>query len=214
MRVLDCEQYSLQWWKSRAGVPTASNADRILTATGKPSTSADAYIAELVDEIVRPQLERSQDEQAAAFAGNRHTERGHAFEPKAAAWHQLVTGLNSRPVGMVFRDDGKAACSPDRLIGDFGGLEIKAPEGKKHALWMIQNRLPDEHKQQVHYSLAVSGLAFWDFVSYCPGYKPFRVRVEPDDYTEKMAAAIDDFVSRLDAAKEQFTDYITQQKAA
>lgn len=214
MRVVDCEQYSPGWWKARAGVPTASNADRILTATGKPSASADAYIAELIDELVRPQTERSQDEQAAAFGGNRHTERGHDLEPKAAAWHALVTGLQSRSVGMVFRDDGKAACSPDRLIGDRGGVEIKAPEGKKHALWMIQNKLPDEHKQQVHYSLAVSGFSFWDFVSFCPGYKPFMIRVTPDDYTEKMAAAIDDFVTRLEAAKEQFTDYINEQKAA
>lgn len=214
MRVVDCEQYSPEWWRMRAGVPTASNADRILTATGKPSSSADAYIAELIDELVRPQTERPQDEQAAAFGGNRHTDRGHDLEPKAAAWHALVTGLQSRSVGMVFRDDGMAACSPDRLIGDRGGVEIKAPEGKKHALWMIQNKLPDEHKQQVHYSLAVSGLSFWDFVSYCPGYKPFMVRVIPNDYTEKMAAAIDDFVTRLEAAKEQFTDYINEQKAA
>lgn len=214
MRVLECEQYSPEWWQARAGVPTASCADRILTATGKPSSSADAYIAELVDEIVRPQWERSQEEQAASFGGNRHTERGNAFEPKAAAWHQLVTGLRSRPVGMVFRDDGRAACSPDRLVGDRGGLEIKAPEGKKHALWMIQNKLPDEHRQQVHFSLAVSGLDFWDFVSFCPGYKPFKVRVMPDDYTEKMAAAIDDFVTRLEAAKAKFTDYINEQKAA
>ena len=212
MLILDCEQYSTEWWAARAGIPTASGADRILTAGGKPSSSADAYIAELVDEVVRPIPERSQDERAGTFSGNRHTERGHELEPKAAAWHHLVTGLHSRPVGLVLRDSRDAACSPDRLIGDRGGLEIKAPEGKKHALWMIQGVLPAEHRQQVHFSLAVTGLDFWDFVSYCPGYKPFRVRVTPDNYTEKMAAAIDDFVIRLDAAKAQFIDYINEQK--
>ena len=214
MLILDCEQYSPEWWAARAGVPTASNADRILTATGKPSASADAYIAELVDEVVRPIPERSQDEQAGTFSGNRHTERGHELEPKAAAWHHLVTGLHSRPVGLVLRDSRDAACSPDRLIGDRGGLEIKAPEGKKHALWMIQGELPAEHRQQVHFSLAVTGLDFWDFVSFCPGYKPFRVRITPDDYTEKMAEAIDDFVIRLGTAKAQFIDYINEQKVA
>lgn len=212
MRIVECEQYSVDWWAQRAGIPTASNADRILTATGKPSASADAYIAELVDELVRPVLDRPQDEQA--FGGNRHTERGHAMEPKAAAWHRIVTGLESVPVGGVVRDDGKAWCSPDRLVTGGGGIEIKAPEGKKHALWMIQNRLPDEHKQQVHFSLAVTRLPWWDFVSYCPGYKPFRVRVEPDDYTQKMAEAIDAFVIRLESAKAQFIDYITIREAA
>lgn len=210
MRVLDCDQYSPEWWAARAGVPTASNADRIITAAGKPSASANAYMAELIDELVRPQSERPQEEQG--FSGNRHTERGNMLEPKARAWHRLVTGLESREVGMVFRDDGLAACSPDCLIGDDGGLEIKAPEGKKHALWMIEGGLPSEHKQQVHFSLAVSGLSYWDFMSYCPGYKPFRVRVEPDEYTAKVSAAIDDFVSRLAEAKEKFTDYLNYNK--
>lgn len=211
MRVLECEQYSPEWWAARCGLPTASNADRIVTATGKPSSSATAYMAELIDELVRPLDEREQDEQEAQFRGNRHTERGKALEPKAAAWHALVTGLASRPVGLVLRTDGMAACSPDRLIGDRGGLEIKAPEGKKHALWMIEEKLPDEHKQQVHFSLAVSGLAFWDFVSYCPGYKPFRVRVEPDGYTATVAKELDAFVTKLQAHKQNlFIDYIAR----
>lgn len=213
MFVVDCEQYSAEWWAARRGLPTASNADRIITATGKPSSSATGYMAELIDELVRPIEERDQAEQEAQFRGNRHTDRGNELEPKAAAWHALVTGLESHPVGLVLRDDGMAACSPDRLVGARGGLEIKAPEGKKHALWMIENKLPDEHKQQVHFSLAVSELDFWDFVSFCPGYKPFRIRVCPDEYTALVSKEIDAFVSRLAAAKDQFIDYITRKAA-
>ena len=89
MRILDVPQYSPEWWSARAGVPTASNADRILTAAGKPSSSQAAYMAELIDEIVRPRDERSSDEQA--FSGNRHTERGNELEPKTRAWHSLVS---------------------------------------------------------------------------------------------------------------------------
>lgn len=215
MRILDVPQYSPEWWAARAGVPTASNADRILTAAGKPSSSQSAYMAELIDEIVRPRDERPSDEQS--FGGNRHTERGNELEPKARAWHSLVTGQEIKEVGMIFRDDGLVACSPDGLIVGpdgvpLGGGEYKAPEGKKHVLWMIENKLPDEHKQQVHFSLAVSGLPFWEFVSHCPGYKPFRIRVTPDDYTAKMAAEIDAFAIKLKAAKEQFIDYINARK--
>lgn len=209
MRILECDQYSPEWWRTRSGLPTASGGDRLLTATGKPSASADAYMAELIDELVRPLDLRSDEERDASFRGNRHTERGNALEPCARDWHALVTGMRSRQVGMILRDDGLAACSPDSLIGDRGGLEIKAPEGKKHALWVIGGKLPDEHKQQVHFSLAVSGLDFWDFVSYCPGYVPFHVRVKPDEYTQAMTKAIDDFVTRMEKTKQLlFSDYI------
>lgn len=215
MRILECEQYSPEWWRERSGIPTASNSDRILTASGKPSSSADGYMAELIDELVRPLDLRTDDEREATFKGNRHTERGNALEPRAREWHALITGLPSRQVGMILRDDGLAACSPDSLIGDRGGLEIKAPEGKKHALWVIGGKLPDEHKQQVHFSLAVSGLDFWDFVSYCPGYMPFYVRVTPDAYTKTMADEVDKFVARMGAIKQRlFIDYIENVRIA
>lgn len=218
MRTLDCEQYTPEWWKARVGIPTASGADKIITASGKPSSSADAYIAELIDNCVRPLDSRSQDEQDAAFKGNRHTERGHELEPKARDFYAFTTGATVRQVGMILRDDELASCSPDGIVtlpdGTEGGLEIKAPEGKKHVLWMMNRGLPDEHKQQVHYSLAVSGLAFWDFMSICPGYKTFRVRVTPDDYTIKVAAALDAFIARLEAYKAEFIDYLPRKEQA
>jgi hypothetical protein len=218
MRIIECEQYSPEWWAARAGLPTASNADRIITASGKPSASADAYIAELIDEVVRPLDQRSREEQAAAFQGNRHTDRGNAYEPKAREWHRLVTGAKVREVGLIISADGRTACSPDVLVladkGLQGGAEFKAPEGKKHVLWMLEGGLPKEHRQQVHFSLATSDLDFWDFVSYCPGYKPFKVRVTPDDYTETLRGLIDGFCDRLAKAKEQFIDYLPIQEAA
>lgn len=214
MRILDCEQYSAEWWAARAGVPTASEAERILTASGKPSASQPVYMGELIDDLVRPRQEREEEERR---FDNSHTRRGREHEPKARAWHSLVTGFDTIEVGMIFRDDGLVGCSPDALIVDkdgkpIGGGEFKAPEGKKHAYWMVEGKLPDEFKQQVHFSLVVSGLPFWDFVSFCPGYKPFRIRVTPDDYTAKMAAEIDAFVIKLQVAKEKFIDYINQRK--
>lgn len=219
MRLIECEQYSPEWWRFRTGLPTASNGDRIVTATGKPSTSADGYIAELIDELVRPLDQRSEEERGAVFGGNRHTDRGNTLEPKAREWYRIVTGAQIRQVGLIIRDDGAAACSPDLIVLrnglPVGGAECKAPEGKKHALWMLQGGLPNEHKQQVHFSLAVSGFEFWDFVSHCPGYKPFRVRTEPDAYTKLVSAAIDDFAARMTKAKaELFADYLPQLKEA
>lgn len=214
MRLHDIEQGSSEWFDLRAGLPTASEFSRIVTATGKPSASADAYIAELIDEIVRPLSTRSQEEQAAQFSGNRHTERGHDLEPKARKWFEFVHGVTLEAGGFVTNDDGTAGCSPDALIREAGslaaGAEVKAPEGKKHVLWMMDGGLPDEHKQQVHGSMAVTGLDMWWFISYCPGYKPFAVRVDRDSYTDLMATQLAAFAERKQKALEQFTDYLPE----
>lgn len=218
MILLDMDQGTPEWTAVRQGVPTASCFSNIVTPGGKPSASADAYAAELIDQVVRPMAERDQSEQAAQFSGNQHTERGHRYEPKARAWFSFVTGLDARQVGFVLNDSRTLGCSPDSLIfaGDdpVEGLEIKAPEGKKHALWMLQDRLPDEHKQQVHGSMVVTGLRAWHFVSYCPGYKPFRVRVEWNEYTDKVAGALASFTKRLGDARAQFALYLPQKQAA
>lgn len=207
MILLDCQQGTPEWFAIRRGLPTASQFSRIVTASGKPSSSQDALIGELIDELVNPNSDYG-------FDGNSHTARGKELEPKARNWYRFVTGSNVVEVGFVLRDDRLIGCSPDSIVDDCGGMEIKAPEGKKHVMWMLDGALPEEHKQQVHGSLAITGLDFWDFVSYCPGYKPFRVRVLPDKYTEIMRKELDAFVARLEKAKAQFVDYIGLRKAA
>lgn len=209
MLLHDVEQGSLEWFALRAGVATASEFSRIVTASGKQSASADAYIAELIDEIARPMASRSQEEQATVFSGNRHTERGHLLEPKAKAWLEFVLGKEFLPGGFITSDDGLLGCSPDaRLDGE--GCEFKAPEGKKHVLWMMGGGLPDEHKQQVHGSMVVTGERRWNFLSYCPGYAPFHVVVEWDSYTDAMAKILDEFNKKHAAARAAFIDYLPE----
>jgi hypothetical protein len=211
MKLLDVAQGSPDWFAARLGIPTASHASEILTRGGKASASQAAYMGLLIDECVHPDAEP-------AFTGNRHTERGNALEPQARDWYRLVTRQDVRQVGFVLSDDGLAGCSPDSLIYVDGtprkGLEIKAPEGKKHAAWMIAGVVPDEHMAQVHMSMVVTQLQEWDFMSYCPGYKPFKVAVDWDEYTDKMAAELKAFTVRLAAAKAKFIDYIPERRAA
>lgn len=205
----EVEQNTVEWFALRAGVSTASEFSRIVTASGKPSASADAYIAELIDEIARPMESRSEEEQSAQFTGNRHTERGHALEPKARAWVEFVTGRKLSDGGFITTTDGMLGCSPD-AIGIAEGHEIKAPEGKKHVLWMMDGGLPDEHKQQVHGSMVVTGLRRWRFSSYCPGYKPLSIVVQWDAYTDTMAKLLAEFTTKHMAARAAFIDYLPE----
>lgn len=211
MRIIDCQQHTVEWYDARLGVPTASEFGDIITPkTGKLSASADAYIDRLIDEIVRPDVERG-------WAGNRHTERGNLLEPDARELYAFMReDAKLRQVGFIVRDDGRAGCSPDSLVeadddGE-GGLEIKCPDGPTHIGYLRAGTLPDKYKPQVHGSLVITGRSWWDFMSYCPGYKPLIVRVTPDDYTRKLADCLDEFLDRLDAAKAQFIE--PQRRAA
>lgn len=193
----DLRQGTPEWFDARRGIPTASHFGEIITpAKGDLSKSADGYIAMLIDEIVRPDADEG-------FKGNQHTERGHELEPKARNWYAFTQCVQPRQVGFIMRDDGMAGCSPDALIGEDGGLEIKCPDGPTHIRYLLAGSLPDAYKPQVHGNLAITGREWWDFLSYCPGYKPLLIRVLPDDYTEKVVKALDQFVERLIAAKQK-----------
>lgn len=193
------EQRSDEWLRLRAGRPTASQFSRIITPGGKTNPSSWAkYALELTAESIRP------DE--AGWTGNRHTERGNELEADAREAFEARMGLEAVEVGFVTRADGVIGCSPDALIrppysgGDgapawVAGLEIKCPSPKVHAATLIEGEMPAEHLPQVHGSMAVTGLGWWYFVSYCPGFRMVIKRVQRNDYTAKVEKALDDFLA-------------------
>lgn len=212
-------QGSEAWQAIRRGRPTASRFKDIITAAkGDLSKSATAYMAELIGESYVPEW--------VEFAGNRHTDRGIEMEPEARQAYQDVIGTVVVEVGFVTRPDHVVGCSPDGLIlragkelvrdvwfDDAGrianglalfdwGVEIKCPSPKVHVGWVMAGGLPDEHKQQVHGAMAVTGLQRWDFFSYFPGLQPFHVVVQRDAYTDKLASSLDQFVIDYAAARE------------
>jgi hypothetical protein len=198
MRILDCEQRSPEWFAAKRGIPSASGFGSIITPKKMDyAAAAETYINALIDEVVRPDAVRS-------FQGNRHTERGCAFEDEARDVYAFSRDVRARKVGFILSDDGTMGCSPDSLVDPDGGLEIKCPDGPTHVKWMRDNRLPDEHKPQVHGSLIVTGRPWWDFMSYCPGYPPFVVRAVPDEFTEKLREHLKRFVGDLNKAMEAF----------
>lgn len=200
MRLIDCEQQTPEWYAARLGIPTASCFDKIITPkTGKLSAQADGYIDHLIDEIVRPEAERG-------FGGNWHTERGNELEPEARDLYALIHDVTLRQVGLVLSDCGRMGCSPDALVNSDGGLEAKAPDGPTHVGYLRGGILPAKYRTQVHGSLVVTGRDWWDFISYCPGYRPLIVRTYPDDFTKQVASAMSEFLDRLDAAKAQFIE--------
>lgn len=188
-------QGSEQWHAARTGKLTASNASKIITAGGKSSTQRTAYMDELLSDCFCPGQN--------AWQGNANTDRGTAMEPLARAAFSSRCSLEVEEVGFVTREDGVIGCSPDGLIkSDTGifeaGLEIKCPLPKTHLRYLLDGALPDAYKPQVHFSVMVTGLP-WHFFSYCPGMVPLHLFIEPDAYTAKLKAMVEDFVSEYSA---------------
>ncbi|RYG93460.1 MAG: exonuclease [Alphaproteobacteria bacterium] len=141
-----------------------------------------------------------------------HMERGKEMEAEARAWYAMTYA----PVEQVgFIRLGRAGASPDSLVGDAGGLEIKTAMPTVHLPRLRKGELPNEHRAQVQGNLWISGRQWWDFMSYWPGLPPLVIRVPRDEaYIAKLAAAVDAFNEELDAAVDAIRTFQDFRRAA
>lgn len=201
MKIHNIPQGSEEWEAVRRGKITASRFGDIVTpAKCELSKSATKYIHKLIADCFVTDVPPE-------FIGNKWTDRGTEREPEAREEFVKHTGLEVIEVGFVTQDNAVVGCSPDGFVIDpvsmepVAGLEIKCPAPEKHVETVAGGALPAEHKAQVHGGMVVTGLPAWWFISHCPGMKPFIVEVKRDDYTEKLAAAIEQFVIDYAAAR-------------
>lgn len=189
----DLEQGSEEWFAVRAGLPTASEFSTV-QASGKGggvSITRAKYMRQLAGEILT-------GEPAPAGYSNAHMERGHEQEDDARNLFALVSGLE--PIRVGFVREGRAGCSPDSLIGENAGLEIKCAIPAVQIERLQLGRLPPEHVAQVQGSLWVTGRDHWWFTSYCPRLPPLILRVERDEtYIAGLAKSVVAFNQELDA---------------
>ena len=190
--VINCEQGTEEWRNARKCKITASIAKKIITPTGKLSASADDLIIDLVTESIvdDPILQRRQE----MLSLKDEIAWGNLHEPDARKQFVETTDLPIKEVGFLQSHLHIAlGCSPDGFWDECDepyGLELKCPLSTTHARWHYEKVLPAEHVVQVHFSMAVTGVKSWYFMSYYPGLKPFIVRALRDDYTEKVKDAV------------------------
>lgn len=185
MQIHECEQNSPEWYQARLGIITASMFKKVLTAkTMKLSASADEIENRIVAEILT-------GHEIEEFCGNGYTERGHELEPDAVSFYEMQTGMDTQEVGFITNDEGTIGCSPDRLVGGAGLLEIKCPAAHTHIKSLLSGGVGDDHKPQVQGQLFVTERKWVDVFSYHPELPPSIIRVERDeDYIEKLGGAL------------------------
>lgn len=196
MKIIECQQGSVAWWEARRGIPTASCFDRILTPkTMQYASGAKTYICELIAELHQLGPVEGSNGYASPAMKN-----GIDTEPEARRWFEMEQGVDVQRVGFITTDDGRFGCSPDALVGEDAGLELKCPTGKIHVAWLLEGRVPDEHRAQVHGCMLVTGRPFWWFLSYCPGLPPLLVKESASPYTAKLKVMLEKFWTDFQAA--------------
>lgn len=164
------QQRTPEWHRARAGRITASIAGAIL-GVAPYMTRQDAMRV-----MVREWLGAERE-----FTGNVATEWGEQNEAGALLDYRIETGFDVEEVAFVQKEDW-AGCSPDGLVGDDGGVELKCPYGLRKAEPPVPFKTLEEQSHyyaQVQFSLWVTGRAWWDFMQWCPAETTLE-RAEPD----------------------------------
>lgn len=183
----DCPQGSLAWFEARKGMPTASEFWKVMAKVGprggtthKEYVSRAKYMRALAGEIVTGEPRDPE------WDGNRHTERGKEREDEARSLYAMRHDVEPHRVGFV--RNGNCGCSPDSLIGDVGGLELKDVLPAVQIERLQDGTLQSEYRWQVIGSLLVcEDREWWDFASHSRGLPLFEVRTYRDKVKAELA---------------------------
>ena len=191
MIILDHEQGSPEWLAARLGKPSASMFSKLITATGKPSSSADGYINQLIAERLRGQSE--------PFYVTEWMARGTELEPEAREAYEFISGNDVIETGFILDTSFEYGCSPDGLITDEGGLEIKCPAPQTMVSYLRDNQVGvKKYWQQIQGCMWISQREWWDFFAYHPEMPHVLVRVERDqEYIAKLAIEVQGAVAEI-----------------
>jgi len=192
---LTMAQGSPEWLEARRGIPTASRFKDILSPfTGKPLAGSQKYLLQLLAEWC---LGVNVDEDVTQFM-----QRGTELEKAAIGYYALERDCDPVRPGIILRDDRLVGCSPDLLVGDDDGCEIKCPSAAVHIGYLLDDD-PAQYRCQVQGALWITGRKWWDFLSYHPTLPPVLLRFQRDDaFIKTLAEVVGEFVGRMLVARE------------
>lgn len=187
------EQRTEEWFEARKGRITASSVGAILG--NAPYATRDDVMRRMVREWVGAPTE---------FDGNIATEYGTRNEAGALTEYQMETGHSVEAAGFITRDDW-AGCSPDGLLGDDGGLEIKCPFGKRKDEKPEFKSIFDlpHYYDQVQFSLWVTGRDWWHFYQWSPNGTAMELVDASEDWRDE----------NLPKLRQFYAEYLTEREA-
>ncbi len=131
-------------------------------------------------------------------------EQGNLLESYGKPAFTLETGLEIQSVGFCETDAEDFGCSPDSLVGEDAGLELKCPHLKTHIAYLLDGELPEQYRCQVYGSMAVTGRSKWYFSSFRRDLPPLILEIHRDPKIDAaILAGVAEFNERLDEAFEK-----------
>ena len=175
----------------RCGLLTAGTIGRLITP--KLQVADNDTSRGLIETLVAERLTGHID----PIYPNADMQRGTMDEPYArdlyAEWYGAVT-----EIGFAIRtiNGHRLGASPDGLLRETGGLEIKSRRPKAHLKTILSNTVPTENLAQIHTCMLVLDRDWWDYCSYAGGWPLHIIRVyrEPQ-WDAVITDALDSFES-------------------
>lgn len=164
MIISTAKQGTNEWISERLGVVTASEAYNVIKKGrgGKGyATTRHTYMMQLIAEVCTGQSPEIK---------GKPLEWGNEHEPIAREVYEAKTFSVVDELGLIYKDDSKRfGASPDGLIGDDGGIEIKCPfTTPVHLDTMLNGTIKPEYICQMQFIMWVTGREWMDFCSFDP----------------------------------------------
>lgn len=206
----EVEQGTAEWHRMRAGVITASRVHDIIKkgrTKGSYSAARQVYMNELIAQVCTGLLPDQLTAKQVLW--------GHENEPKALELYDPFEDKKINQIAFIYGLDMRCGVSPDALVDDNGGLEIKCPWTTSQYIDQLLGGEPKpEYLTQMQYSMWLTGREYWDFANYDPRMKMRNINVvrhEPDldlfkIFDEEIPKFISDMDEKLDSIGFKFSD--------
>ena len=152
-------QGSPEWIAARIGNFGASEVHKLVPTKGEGKGRAE-YIHRLACERLsgKPQ----------GWEGNAATEDGHRQEPLGRRAYEERTGAFVVTVGLIKHPRlATAHASPDGLVCEEGGLEVKSHVKFTTHLAALEASMPRAHLLQCQWGMACTGMKWWEYGHFC-----------------------------------------------
>lgn len=187
------EQRGNEWFSARAGIVTGSRVAEIM-ANGNGRKN---YMTELLAYRLTGQRAQGFTSQA--------MERGIELEDLAKKEYEARNFEFIDDVGLMYHEKiGLFGGSPDGLVGEEGGIEIKCPNTATHIDTVLNGTIKKNYTLQMQSYMAITGRKWFDFVSFDDRLGDdlcfYQKRVFRDDkLIAEIEKAVIAFLSELEA---------------
>lgn len=190
---LTVPQGSPEWFKLKLGVISASNIEYVLAKKGGGGRMT--YLCNLIAQVgtgLMPEVNAKQ------------MEWGKSHEQAARSAYTLTTGNEVHEVAFLYKDVAmRSGASPDGLITELHGLELKCPfSSVTHAEFLCNEKIKPEYIKQCQFGMWTTGAEKWDFASYDPRFKTQMLKVvtleRDEDMMREFNEKVPEFIFEMD----------------